>query len=199
MSATQVSTTTKHSAHKTLVSAAQAVGCPWEQCIELGHWAGTVLDSSFLLPRRTCVVKKSSSASACLSDIAQTHVCDVSTASWGTRFSASPLICAQSPRWRPRKHFRPCGNSCLNTTILLRALEPYWSNLIKFLVSSLFLLGPMGTCELLPLSARPARPSRLQRGWMRPVPGFARRPSPLSHWSLNLTRTTVTEQGSDES
>jgi hypothetical protein len=36
-------------------------------------------------------------------------------------------------------------------------------------------------------------PSRLQRGWMRPAPGFARRPSPLSHRSLNLSRTTVTE------
>jgi len=35
--------------------------------------------------------------------------------------------------------------------------------------------------------------SRLQRGWMRPASGFARRPSPLSHLSLNLSRTTVTE------
>ncbi len=38
-------------------------------------------------------------------------------------------------------------------------------------------------------------PSRLQRGWMRPAPGFARRPSPLSHRSLNLSRTTVTDLG----
>jgi len=36
---------------KTLVSAAHATGCPWEQCIELGHWEGTALDSSFLVPQ----------------------------------------------------------------------------------------------------------------------------------------------------
>jgi hypothetical protein len=64
MSTTEVSTTTKHSAHKTLVSAAQAVGCPWEQCIELGHWAGTVLDSRFLLPQEDMRRKK---ALECLS------------------------------------------------------------------------------------------------------------------------------------
>jgi hypothetical protein len=42
MSAAQASIITKHSARKTIVSAAQAPGCPWEQCIELGHWAGTL-------------------------------------------------------------------------------------------------------------------------------------------------------------
>ena len=41
---------TKHSARKLLVSAAQAAGVPWEMCIELGHWQGTTLDGSFLLP-----------------------------------------------------------------------------------------------------------------------------------------------------
>ena len=64
MSATQASTITKHSARKTLVSAAQAAGCPWEQCIELGHWAGTALDSSFLLPQEDLRRKK---ALECLS------------------------------------------------------------------------------------------------------------------------------------
>ena len=58
MSATQASTITKHSARKTLVSAAQAAGCPWEQCIELGHWSGTALDSSFLLPQEDIRGKK---------------------------------------------------------------------------------------------------------------------------------------------
>jgi hypothetical protein len=58
MSATQASTITKHSVHKTLVSAVQAAGCPWEQCIELGHWAGTALDSSFLLPQEDMCGKK---------------------------------------------------------------------------------------------------------------------------------------------
>jgi hypothetical protein len=41
---------TKHSARKLLVSAAQAAGVPWEMCIELGHWQGTTIDGSFLLP-----------------------------------------------------------------------------------------------------------------------------------------------------
>ena len=51
--------------------------------------------------------------------------------------------------------------------------------------------GPRGSFS----PCQPGRPwpSRLQRGWMRPSPGFARRPSPLSHRSLNLIRTTVTE------
>ena len=40
---------TQQSARKTLVSAAQAAGCPWEQCVELGHWGPRSLDSSFLL------------------------------------------------------------------------------------------------------------------------------------------------------
>lgn len=64
MSAAQASIITKHSARKTLVSAAQAAGCPWEQCIELGHWAGTALDSSFLLPQEDLRRKK---ALECLS------------------------------------------------------------------------------------------------------------------------------------
>ena len=41
---------TKHSARKLLVSVAQAAGCSWEICIELGHWSGTSVDRSFLLP-----------------------------------------------------------------------------------------------------------------------------------------------------
>ena len=64
MSATQAASITKHSARKTLVSAAQAAGCPWEQCIELGLWAGTALDSSFLLPQEDMRRKK---ALECLS------------------------------------------------------------------------------------------------------------------------------------
>ena len=64
MSVTQASTITKHSARKTLVSAAQAAGCPWEQCIELGHWAETALDSSFLFPQEDMCRKK---ALECLS------------------------------------------------------------------------------------------------------------------------------------
>ena len=49
---------------KTLVSAAQTAGCPWEQCIELGHWGCTALDSSFLLPQEDMRRKK---ALECLS------------------------------------------------------------------------------------------------------------------------------------
>ena len=37
-------------------------------------------------------------------------------------------------------------------------------------------------------------PSRLQRGWMRPAPGFARRPSPPFPPVTKLSRTTVTER-----
>lgn len=48
----------KHSARKTLVSAAQAAGGPWEQCIELSLWAGSVLDDSFLLPQEDLRRKK---------------------------------------------------------------------------------------------------------------------------------------------
>ena len=58
MTADQASVFTKHSARKTLVSAAQVAGCPWEQCIELGHWAGSALDSSFLLPQEDLRRKK---------------------------------------------------------------------------------------------------------------------------------------------
>ena len=49
---------TKHSARKTLVSVAQAGGCPWEQCIELGHWKGTSLDNKCLLPSEDVRRKK---------------------------------------------------------------------------------------------------------------------------------------------
>jgi len=41
-----------------LVSTAQAGGCPWEQCIELGHWKGTSLDNNCLLPTETVRRKK---------------------------------------------------------------------------------------------------------------------------------------------
>ena len=58
MTAAQASVFTKHSARKTLVSAAQGAGCPWEQCIELGHWAGSALYSSFLLPQEDLRRKK---------------------------------------------------------------------------------------------------------------------------------------------
>ena len=49
---------TKHSARKTMVSAAQAAGSPWEICIELGHWNGASLDQSFFLPSETVRWKK---------------------------------------------------------------------------------------------------------------------------------------------
>ena len=58
MTAAEAAAFTKHSARKTLVSAAQAAGCPWEQCIELGHWAGSALDTSFLLPQEDLRRKK---------------------------------------------------------------------------------------------------------------------------------------------
>jgi len=76
MSSTQSATITKH----TLVSTAQPAGCPWEQCIELGHWAGTALDSSFLLPQEHMRRKKALeclsmpkrySADACLRRVAR--------------------------------------------------------------------------------------------------------------------------------
>jgi len=41
----------KHSARKTMVSVTQSGGCPWEQCLELGYWADSLLDTSFLLGR----------------------------------------------------------------------------------------------------------------------------------------------------
>jgi len=53
MSAVTAANFTKHSARKTMVSVAQAAGCPWEQCLELGHWSGCSLDSTFLLPVET--------------------------------------------------------------------------------------------------------------------------------------------------
>ena len=37
---------------------AQVASCPWEQCIELGYWAGSALDSSFLLPQEDLRRKK---------------------------------------------------------------------------------------------------------------------------------------------
>jgi hypothetical protein len=58
MSAAQDSIITKYSARKTLVSAAQAAGRPWEKCIKLGHWAGTALDSIFLLTQEDLRRKK---------------------------------------------------------------------------------------------------------------------------------------------
>ncbi len=80
MSAAQASIITKHSARKTLVSAAHADGCPWEQCIELGHWSGTALDS-FLVPQEDMHRRKRhSSASACPNATVQTHVCGASPA-----------------------------------------------------------------------------------------------------------------------
>ena len=36
-----------------MISVAQAAVCPWEQCLELGHWSGCSLDSTFLLPVET--------------------------------------------------------------------------------------------------------------------------------------------------
>jgi len=53
MSAVTAGSFTKHSARKTMVSVAQAAGCPWEQCLELGHWSSCSLDSTFLLPLET--------------------------------------------------------------------------------------------------------------------------------------------------
>jgi len=46
-------------------------------------------------------------------------------------------------------------------------------------------LEPLGLLGFPPWQPGRLWPSRLQRGWMRPVPGFTRRPSPLSHRSLN--------------
>jgi hypothetical protein len=52
--------------------------------------------------------------------------------------------------------------------------------------------GPRGSFS----PCQPGRPwpSRLQRGWMRPAPGFARRPSPPFPPVTKLSRTTVTER-----
>jgi hypothetical protein len=50
MSPPQASIYTKHSLRKTMVSVAQSAGCPFEMCVELGHWSGTCLDRSFLVP-----------------------------------------------------------------------------------------------------------------------------------------------------
>jgi len=58
MSPAMSSQYTKHSARKMLVSTAQDGGCPWEQCIKLGHWKGTSLDNKCLLPTKTVRRKK---------------------------------------------------------------------------------------------------------------------------------------------
>jgi len=58
MSHAMTSQYTKHSARKMFVSTAQVGGCPWEQCIELGHWKGTSLDNNCLLPTETVRRKK---------------------------------------------------------------------------------------------------------------------------------------------
>ena len=50
---------TKQSARKTLVSAAQAAGCPWAHCIELGHWKGSDLGTEFYAPAEYLKRKKS--------------------------------------------------------------------------------------------------------------------------------------------
>ena len=50
MSPPQASIYTKHSLRKMMVSVAQSAGCPFEMCVELGHWSGTCLDRSFLVP-----------------------------------------------------------------------------------------------------------------------------------------------------
>ena len=49
---------TKQSARKTLVSAAQAAGCPWAHCIELGHWKGSDLGTAFYAPAEYLKRKK---------------------------------------------------------------------------------------------------------------------------------------------
>jgi len=53
MSTVTAAKLTKHSARKTMVSVAQAAGCPWKHFLELGHWSGCSLDSTFLLPVET--------------------------------------------------------------------------------------------------------------------------------------------------
>ena len=58
MSPAMAASFTKHSARKTMVSVAQAAGCLWEQCLELGHWADSSLDTSFLLPVESIRRKK---------------------------------------------------------------------------------------------------------------------------------------------
>jgi len=50
MSASMAACFSKHSMRKTMVCVAQSAGCPWEQCLELGHWGNCSLDNSFLLP-----------------------------------------------------------------------------------------------------------------------------------------------------
>ena len=49
---------TKQSARKTLVSAAQAAGCPWTHCVELGHWKGSDLGTEFYAPAEDLRRKK---------------------------------------------------------------------------------------------------------------------------------------------
>lgn len=49
---------TKQSARKTLVSAAQAAGCPWTHCVELGHRKGSDLGTDFYAPAEDLKRKK---------------------------------------------------------------------------------------------------------------------------------------------
>ena len=49
MAAHEAQQYTKHSDRKLLVSVAQSAGCPWEQAIELGRWAGTSLDKACVM------------------------------------------------------------------------------------------------------------------------------------------------------
>ena len=58
MPAALAKTFTKHSARKTMVSLAQAAGCPWETMFELGHWNGATLGAAFVLPAEDLRRKK---------------------------------------------------------------------------------------------------------------------------------------------
>jgi len=58
MPAALAKTFTKHSARKTMVSLAQAAGCPWETMIELGHWKGATMGGAFVLPAEDLRRKK---------------------------------------------------------------------------------------------------------------------------------------------
>lgn len=49
MAAHEAQQYTKHSARKLMVSVAQSAGCPWEQAIELGRWAGTSLEKACVM------------------------------------------------------------------------------------------------------------------------------------------------------
>ena len=72
MSAEEADLYTKHSARKTIVSLAQAGGCPWETQVELGHWGHSSLDRTLLLPAEDLRRKHSL---ACL-DLPARYSCD---------------------------------------------------------------------------------------------------------------------------